>query len=89
MGDIDAAVTRLLRNLTIAQLGLTQRPVTKTMVKIQTDALASAIEEVRRCLPEAPVLIQVPDEVMGPHLAAELGRAVSPDVPDTIPEEWN
>lgn len=85
---INAACTRLLRNITICQLALA-KPTVAAMAHIQAAAVLSAAEGLLDLLTQVDgAQIVTPDaQIIGPHTAELLAESQGA-APDHIPNDW-
>lgn len=86
----DAAVSRLSRNMAVAQAALVAPGVTAFLFDVQVDSVRSAcaqLEEAGRDIDRFSHLVHV-DKAFGPATAELLAKIIETPTPDTIPESW-
>ena len=85
---LTAACTRFVRNITIAQIGLS-KPMPAAFVHLQATAVLSACEELLAALEATDDnhLVTHDRQVIGPAVAGLLAESQG-SAPDTVPEDW-
>ena len=89
--DLQAALNRLARNMTIAQVALDTEPPA-VLLLLNIEALRSAADNVAVLLASVPgnTKCSVAQRAMGPATAALLANALQSEhaTPNTVPESW-
>lgn len=86
--DLDSALSRLVRNITITQVALQTKPAAGLFV-LNLEALHSAVEQAMGACEAVPANTPcVIDAPLGSHTAALLADALESETPDTIPDSW-
>jgi len=89
--DLQAALNRLARNMTITQVALDTEPPA-ALFALNVEALKSSVEDVAVLLTYVPsnTKCSVAQRAMGPATAALLADALQSEhaTPDTVPESW-
>lgn len=91
MTDLQSALNRLARNMTITQVALDTEP-TAALFTLNIEALKSSVDDVAVLLSYTPAdtKCSVAQRAMGPATAALLADALQSEspTPDTVPDHW-
>lgn len=91
MSDLQQALNRLARNMTITQVALDTQPKA-ALFALNIEALKSSVDDVAVLLPYVPAdtTCSVAERAMGPATAALLADALASEspTPDTVPDHW-